>query len=139
MGKLGDTVKVKGGYARNFLIPHGKALFATEENIKDFAARRAELERAAADSLGVAESRAARINELPELTVSAPATEEGKLFGSVNVREIAEAISAAGVEIERNEISLPEGAIHRVGEYDVEILLHTDVTATIKLIVVAQA
>lgn len=138
LGNLGETVNVKPGYGRNFLIPTGKAIFATEANIKMFEAKRAELEKAAAQSVAAAQARAAKIVALGVITLSAQASEEGKLFGSITVRDIADAITAAGVEVAKNEVSMPEGSIHAVGEYEIDVLLHSDVTTTVKVVVNAE-
>lgn len=138
LGTLGDTVKVKSGYARNFLIPHGKAVFATKENIVEFEARKAELEKAAAEVLAAAEARAAKINALDTFAMAVQASEEGKLFGSIGLKDIADAVTAKGVEISKNEVSMPEGPIHSVGEYQVDVLLHSDVVAKVDLVITAE-
>jgi large subunit ribosomal protein L9 len=138
LGNLGDTVNVKAGYARNFLVPKAKAVFATKENIATFQARKAALEQAAAEILKAAQVRAEKINGLGTITLSALASEEGKLFGSISVREISDAVTAAGAVIEKNEVDMPLGPIHNVGEYDVDILLHTDVVAKVHVVIVAQ-
>ncbi len=137
LGGLGDRVHVKPGYGRNFLIPKGKATPATEEHIKAFEARRAELETAAADALAKAEARRDRLEDMV-VTVQAKAGEEGKLFGSVGTADIAEAIVAAGVEVERSEVRLPEGAFRQLGEYQVPLHLHSDVNTEITLIIEAE-
>lgn len=136
LGNLGDKVAVKAGYARNFLLPFGKATPATAGNVEAFEARRAELEKAAAERKGEAEARAAKLAELT-VTIAANAGEEGKLFGSIGTRDIADAVTAAGVELEKSEVRLPEGPLRAVGEFDVAVQLHTDVEATVKLVVVA--
>jgi large subunit ribosomal protein L9 len=138
MGVLGDTVKVKNGYARNFLIPTGKAVSATADNVKFFEERRAELEKAEAEKLAVAQSRADQLAEL-ELTVTANAGEEGKLFGSIGARDVADLVTASGVAIEKSEVKLPEGPIRTVGEYDIAVQVHSDVTSSVHIIVVAEA
>jgi large subunit ribosomal protein L9 len=138
-GKLGDVVNVKAGYARNFLVPHGKAVFATQDNVKLFESRKAEFEKAAAEELKMAQDRATKFTALAALVIEAQASEEGKLFGSVGLREITMAIVAAGVEVDKHEIDLPNGPIHQVGEHEVNILLHSDVTVPVKISVVAQA
>jgi large subunit ribosomal protein L9 len=137
LGNLGDKVNVKGGYARNFLLPQGKATAATADNVATFEARRAELEKQAADNKAAAEARAAKLNELT-VTIAANAGEEGKLFGSIGTRDIAEAVSAAGVELDKSEVRLPNGALRNVGEFDVNVQLHTDVETTVKVVVVAE-
>jgi large subunit ribosomal protein L9 len=137
LGTLGDRVKVKPGYGRNYLLPQGKAAPATPENIAEFEARRAELEKAAAESLAAAEARRDRLTDMI-LTITAKAGEEGKLFGSVGTSDIADAINAAGVEVERHEVRLPAGAFRQTGEYDVDLHLHSDVNITVKLVIVAE-
>lgn len=134
LGNLGDKVAVKPGYGRNFLIPQGKAVAATPENIKEFEQRRAELERAAAGALGVAEARRETL-EGAQITVHAHAGEEGKLFGSVGTADIAEALAAQGLEVEKKEIILPLGPLRQVGEHEIIINLHTDVKAAVTVVV----
>lgn len=136
LGSLGDKVKVKSGYGRNFLVPYGKAVPATADNLKAFEERRAELEKAAADKLADAQSRAEAL-EGQSITISSKAGDEGRLFGSIGVRDIADAVTAAGTEVEKSEVRLPEGPIRAVGEYEIELQLHTDVTVIIQLAVVA--
>jgi|SRR5690554_2491187 len=136
LGDLGDKVSVKAGYGRNFLIPQGKATAATAENIAVFEERRAELEKAAAEKLAAAQARAAQLSEL-EVTITANTGEEGKLFGSIGTHDIADALTASGVEANRSEVRLPEGTIRQTGEYDVTIQLHGGIEATVKLFVVA--
>ncbi|MEE4202693.1 MAG: 50S ribosomal protein L9 [Halieaceae bacterium] len=138
LGSLGDKVAVKPGYGRNFLIPQGKAVPATEDNIAKFEARRAELEAAAAEALAAAEKRAEAINALASVTIAATAGEEGKLFGSVGTRDIADAITAAGCETDKAEVRLPAGVIRELGEYEIMLQLHGDVTATVSVEVVAE-
>jgi large subunit ribosomal protein L9 len=138
LGDLGDKVTVKSGYGRNFLIPQGKAVAATEDNIAKFEARRAEREAAAAEAIAAAEVRAGRLQELGTITITAIAGEEGKLFGSIGTRDIADAVTAAGVELEKSEVRLPEGALREVGTYDVVVHLHTDVDTTIQLSIVGE-
>ncbi len=137
LGRLGDTVKVKDGYGRNFLVPYGKAARATKDNVAQFEARRAELEKKAQETLDAAQQRAAGLNELT-ITMTARASDEGKLFGSIGTREIAEAISEKGTAIDRSEVLLPEGVLRSIGEYPVGVQLHTDVTVTINLEIVAE-
>ncbi|TVP87805.1 MAG: 50S ribosomal protein L9 [Pseudomonadaceae bacterium] len=136
LGSLGDKVSVKAGYARNFLLPFGKATAATEDNVAAFEARRAELEKLAAEKKAAADARAEQLAELT-VTVTANAGEEGKLFGSIGTRDIADAVTAAGVAIEKSEVRLPEGPLRTVGEFDIDVQLHTDVSAIVKLVVVA--
>lgn len=138
LGAIGDKVAVKAGFGRNFLIPQGKAVFATEANLADFEQRRAGLEAAAADKIGKAEIRAAALAELASVTITAVAGDEGKLFGSVGTRDIAEAITTAGVELVKSEVKLPEGALRELGEFDITIQLHSDLSATVQVIVAAE-
>ncbi|MGD9391263.1 MAG: 50S ribosomal protein L9, partial [Thioalkalispiraceae bacterium] len=133
LGDLGDQVTVKSGYGRNFLVPGKKAVPATKENIKMFEERRAELEKAAAEMLAEAQARGEKLAALESVTIKSNAGEEGKLFGSVNVAEIADALTEAGVEVAKSEVKLPEGPIRMVGEYDIDIQLHTDVMVTVKV------
>lgn len=137
LGGLGDKVTVKSGFGRNFLVPYGKAVPANAANVAEFEARRAELEKAAAEKLAAAEARAEQLNE-KEVTLTSKAGDEGKLFGSIGVRDISDAVTAAGVEVSKAEVRLPEGPIRAIGEYEIDIQLHSDVTATIKLSVVAE-
>lgn len=137
LGALGDQVRVKSGYGRNFLIPYGKAVPANDANIAEFKARRAELEKAAAEKFAAAQVRAEQLNE-KAVTIVSKAGDEGRLFGSVGVRDIADAVTASGVEVCKSEVRLPEGAIRAVGEYDITLQLHGDVEAIIKLSVVAE-
>ena len=136
LGDLGAVVDVRSGYGRNFLIPQGKALPATKNNLAEVEERRAELEKQAAELLSAAEARAEKLAEAT-ITVGAKSGDEGKLFGSVGTRDIAEAITAAtGVEVEKSEVKLPHGALRNTGEYEIDVVLHADVTVTIKLAVV---
>ena len=137
LGSLGDRVNVKPGYGRNFLIPSGKATPATEEHIKAFEERRAELEKAAAGAQAMAEARRDELAGM-SITIQAKAGDEGKLFGSIGTADIAEAIVAAGVEVERSEVRLPEGAFRQLGEYQVLVHLHTDVNTEITLVIEAE-
>jgi len=137
LGNLGDQVNVKPGYGRNFLIPFGKAVAATKDNVAEFEKRRAELEAAAAARRAAAEARAAQLADLV-VTIAANAGDEGKLFGSVGTRDIADAISAAGVAVEKSEVRLPNGVIRETGEFEIDVQVHSDVTQTIKLRVVAE-
>lgn len=138
LGDLGDQVNVKAGYGRNFLIPQGKAVSASKDNVAKFEARRAELEKTAAEKLAAAEARKTALEAL-EITITQQAGDEGKLFGSVGTHDIAEAITAAGAEVNRAEVRLSEGALRQIGDYDISIELHSDVQATVKLSVVAEA
>ena len=138
LGGLGDRVDVKPGYGRNFLIPQGKAVPATPENVEKFEARRAELEAAAAATLGAAQKRAEGIQALEQVQIAATAGEEGKLFGSVGTRDIAEALTAAGCDTDKAEVRLPDGAIRELGEYEIMIQLHAEVATTANLAIVAE-
>ncbi|GHD77711.1 50S ribosomal protein L9 [Vogesella fluminis] len=135
LGTLGDVVNVKNGYARNFLIPQGKAKRATDANLKEFEARRAELEAKQAEILADAKVRAEKLNEAT-VTIAQKAGVDGRLFGSVTNVDIAEAVTASGVAIKRFEVRLPNGQLKAIGEYDVEIALHHDVVVAIKVVVV---
>lgn len=137
LGNLGDRVKVRSGYGRNFLVPGKKAVPANAANIADFEARRAELEKAAAEVLATAKSRAEAIAGAGTITIKANAGEEGKLFGSIGVTDIVDAAAAAGITVERREVSLPE-SIRNIGEYEVSIQLHSDVAQNIQLVVEAE-
>jgi large subunit ribosomal protein L9 len=139
LGGLGDTVTVKAGFARNFLFPQGKAVPATKANVEKFEQRRAELEAKIAEQLQAAEARATKLAELGEVTIAAPAGEEGKLFGSIGTRDIADAVTAAGVELAKAEVKLPTGTLRETGEYDIDVQLHSDVMATVKIVVIAEA
>jgi large subunit ribosomal protein L9 len=138
LGELGDKVTVKSGYGRNFLIPQKKAVPATAENLQQFEERRADLEAVAGDKLSIAKNRAKKVDEL-SITITTKAGEEGKLFGSITVRDIAEACEAAGVKLEKSEVRLPEGPIRELGEFEINIHLHPEVDAVLKLAVVAEA
>lgn len=139
LGALGDQVSVKAGYARNFLFPKGKAVPATKANIESFEARRAELEAKVAEELAASQARAEKLEALAEVTLVSKAGDEGKLFGSIGTRDIADAISAVGLEVAKSEVRLPNGTIRETGEFDVAIQLHSEVTTTIKVIVIAEA
>lgn len=137
LGSLGDKVNVKSGFARNYLIPQGKARRATKENIAYFEQRRAELEKQAQQQLEHAQQRAAALKDLT-LTVISKVGNEGRLFGSVGTIEIIEAMATLGHEIERKEVRLPDGNIREVGEYEIGLHLHSDVDVEIKLQVVGE-
>lgn len=137
LGNLGDKVTVKSGYGRNYLLPQGKATAATPENIAEFEARRAELERIASEKRAAAEARAAQLNELV-VTITANVGEEGKLFGSIGTQDIADALTASGIEVAKSEVRLPEGTIRQTGEYDILLQLHSEVDAEVKLIVTGE-
>lgn len=138
LGELGDVVNVKSGYGRNFLLPHGKAVTATRENKQAFEARRAELERAQADSMGQAQARAETLNSLV-VTITRKAGEEGKLFGSVGTADIAEAATAAGHQLAKSELHLPSGPLKELGNHEIAVSLHPEVQCKITVSVVAEA
>lgn len=138
LGGLGDKVDVKAGFGRNYLIPQGKAVPATEGNTAEFEARRDELEVAAASAHSAAEARAEAINALGLISIGANAGEEGKLFGSVGTRDIAEAVTAAGCDVDKSEVRLPEGALRELGEYEIAIQVHGDVSAAVAIAVVPE-
>lgn len=137
LGSLGDQVNVKSGFARNFLIPQGKAVMATKANVEMFEARRAELEAKVAEQLSAAQARADKLSALEAVVIASKAGDEGKLFGSIGTRDIADAVTAAGVEVVKSEVRLPEGALRTTGEFEISIQLHSDVFATINLTVAA--
>jgi large subunit ribosomal protein L9 len=138
LGALGDKVTVKPGFGRNYLIPHGMAKPATAENVAEFEARRAELEKQLAEELATAEARKEKIDG-KTVTITSKAGGEGKLFGSVGTHDIAEAASAQlGVEIERKEVRMPEGPIRAVGDHEIEVHLHSDVNAALVIKVVGE-
>lgn len=136
LGNIGDLVKVKAGYGRNFLLPQGKAALATPANIKAIEARRVDLEKAAADELSNAKKRAKTIEGM-ELVIPANAGAEDKLFGSVGPIDIADAFSAVQIEVQRSEVRMPDGPIHELGEFEIGVHLHPDVNAQVKVRVVA--
>ncbi|MGR8948829.1 MAG: 50S ribosomal protein L9 [Gammaproteobacteria bacterium] len=137
LGDLGDTVKVKPGFGRNFLIPQKKAVPATPENVEKFEAQRAELEKAQADSLKAAQARAEALKDF-QVQISAKVGSEGKLYGSIGTAEIAAAVTAAGEELEKREVRLPEGAIREVGQHAVGLHFHADVDIEITVDVIAE-
>ncbi|MFN5744571.1 MAG: 50S ribosomal protein L9 [Methylococcaceae bacterium] len=137
LGGLGDKVSVKPGYGRNFLIPQGKAVIASAEKIQHFEQRRAELEKKAADELAAAQKRSETIAAL-NVAIAHKAGDEGRLYGSIGTRDIAEAVTAAGVAVEKQEVRLPNGPIRHLGDYEIGIQLHSDVMATLTLKVVAE-
>jgi large subunit ribosomal protein L9 len=137
LGNIGDRVKVKSGYGRNFLLPQGKATVATPDNIAKFEARRAELEKAAQDELKGAQARAAKLENF-KLSLSAKAGGEGKLFGSIGTSDISEALNKAGHKVERAEVRLPQGPIRQAGEHTVQLHLHTDVTIDLPVVIVPE-
>src|SRR4051812_43854563 len=137
LGELGDVVKVKDGFARNFLIPHGKAKRATASNLKEFEGRRAELEKAQAQALAAAQAQAGKLEGLT-LQITQKAGPDGRLFGSVTNYDIVEALKKQGHEVERSQIRMPQGALKQVGEFPLEVSLRTDVVATIKVAVLGE-
>ena len=137
LGDLGDLVKVKAGFGRNYLVPQGKAAPATKDNLEKFEARRAELEAAAQDRLGKAHARQTGLTEVA-VEISANASDEGNLYGSIGPREIATAVSALGHEITKSEVIMGEGPLRTVGEFDVVVQLHTDVEITVKVVVIPE-
>jgi large subunit ribosomal protein L9 len=137
LGNIGDRVKVKPGFGRNYLLPQGKAALATAANVARFEERRADLEKRAADDLAAARTRAARL-EGHALSITAKVGGEGKLFGSIGTADIAEALSADGIEVERSEVRLPGGPIRLVGEHHVKVHLHSDVEVDLTVTVVAE-
>ncbi|ATP91684.1 50S ribosomal protein L9 [Aeromonas caviae] len=136
LGGLGDQVSVKAGYARNYLIPQGKAVMATKANIEAFGARRAELEAKLAANKAAAEERAAKLGELAAVVIASKSGDEGKLFGSIGTRDVAEAITAAGVAVAKSEVRMGN-VLRNTGEYEVVVQLHADVKATVQIQVVA--
>lgn len=137
LGNVGDRVEVKGGYGRNFLIPQGKAVFASPDNVRRFETRRAELVKEAATSLAAAQERAAALADLT-VTIAQSAGEGGRLFGSVTTRQIAAALTDAGRPVDKRELNLVEGSIRQLGTYPVEVHLHADVVATVQVEVIAE-
>lgn len=135
LGNLGDKVNVKSGYGRNYLIPQNKAVFATAKSIEQFELRRADLEKKAQQSLAAAEQRAAKLNDTT-VVVSAMASDEGKLYGSVGVNEIKDALVEKGIEVSKREIVMPEGPLHSIGNFTVEVHVHSDVVAQLQLEIV---
>ena len=138
LGELGDKVDVSSGYGRNFLIPNGKAVPATEANISLFEARRAELEATAAELVAKTEARAGKINSLGIIEISANSGEEGKLFGSIGTRDIADAINLSGCEIDKSEIRLPDGVLRELGEYLIAVQLPGAVAAEVNIAIVQE-
>lgn len=137
LGDVGEKITVKAGYARNYLIPYGKAVMATAANLEKFAKMCAELEKNAATVLKLAQERADKIASTV-VTLPSKATEEGKLFGSITANVIVKSLKDLGFDVQKSEISMPQGAIRQVGEYTINLLLHTDVTTQVKIHVVAE-
>ncbi|MDH2925671.1 50S ribosomal protein L9 [Lonepinella koalarum] len=138
LGNVGDQVNVKSGFARNYLIPQGKAVMATKANIEHFEARRAELEAKAAASLAEAQARAAQITALESVTIVSKAGDGGRLFGSITTRDVAEAVTAAGVKVEKSEVRLSTGPLRTIGDHDIRFQLHGEVFAALNVVVVAE-
>lgn len=138
LGKLGEQVSVRNGYARNWLIPYGKAVSANKETIAQFEVKRAELEKLAQEKLTVAQSRADVLSNLV-LTIPVKAAEEGRLYGSVGLPELVRAANEAGCALEKSEIRLPEGSLRQLGAHDITVQLHSDVVVTLKVTIVAEA
>ncbi len=138
LGSLGDKVSVKSGFARNFLVPQGKAKMATAANLAEFEAIRAELEKAATEAKANGEARLAAITALGNIEITAKVGSEGKLFGSIGTADIADAITAAGHEVEKREIRLPEGVIRSTGEHQIDIHLYTEIDATVNIVVIGE-
>ncbi|WP_163648267.1 50S ribosomal protein L9 [Modicisalibacter sp. 'Wilcox'] len=137
LGALGDKVTVKPGYGRNYLVPYGLAVPATKDNVAAFEAQRAELEAQATERQREAEERAEQLNDI-ELSLVAKAGDEGKLFGSIGPRDLADALTQAGIDVAKSEVRMPEGPIRATGEYDVQLHLHAEVDATVRIVVVAE-
>lgn len=138
LGNLGDKVTIKSGYGRNYLVPYGKAVAATAKKIAEFEVRRAELEKAAAEKLSAAQARSNALSKL-QVVIAHKAGDEGRLFGSIGTHNIAEAITAAGVAVEKHQVRLPHGAIRHIGEFEIDIMLHTDVVAKMPIKIIAEA
>ncbi len=137
LGKLGDVVNVKPGFARNFLLPFGKAKIANAENIKELEGRRAEFEAKEAEVLATAQERKVKLDTM-SISITSKSGAEGKLFGSVGNADIADAITAAGATVEKKDVRMPTGPLREAGEYEIDIHLHTDVDATVKLTVIGE-
>ncbi|MGP1953384.1 MAG: 50S ribosomal protein L9 [Arsenophonus sp. ET-KM2-MAG3] len=138
LGIFGDQVDVKGGYARNYLVPYGKAVPATKKNIDFFEARRIELEAKLTNILITEKERAEKINSLPTITIISKVGDEGKLFGSIGPRDIVKAVTAAGIKIIKSEVRLPNRVLRTVGEYEVHLQLHSDVVAKLNVNIIAE-
>ena len=138
LGNLGDKVTIKSGYGRNYLVPQGKAVAATAKKIAEFEARRAELEKAAAEKLSAAQKLGNELSKL-QITITHKAGDEGRLFGSVGTHNIAEAITAAGIAVEKQQIRLPHGTIRHIGDYPIDINLHSDVIVTLSIKIAPEA
>ena len=137
LGALGDKVTVKPGYGRNYLVPYGLAVPATKDNVEAFEAQRAELEAQAVERKQEAEGRAEQLNDI-ELSLVAKAGDEGKLFGSIGPRDLADALAQAGIDVAKSEVRMPEGPLRATGEYDIQLHLHAEVDATVRIVIVAE-
>lgn len=135
LGSLGDKVKVRNGYARNYLLPQKKAVMATKENLAKFEAQRAEYEAKLASELAAAQQRATKIAEIGTITILAKAGDEGKLFGSIGTRDIADQLTKSGCEVHKSEVRLPDGVLRSCGEYDIALQFHADVKTSVKLVI----
>ena len=138
LGGLGDKVKVRNGYARNYLLPLKKAVLATKENLAKFEAERAQFEAKIAAELKAAQDRADKLNAIGKFEIAAQAGDEGKLFGSVGTRDIAEAVIAAGCDLHKSEVRLPDGVLRTIGDFDIEVQLHPDVKTSIVVSIVPE-
>ena len=138
LGGLGDKVKVRNGYARNYLLPLKKAVLATKENLAKFEAERAQLEAKIAAELKAAQDRAEKLAAIGKFVITAQAGDEGKLFGSVGTRDIAEAVIAAGCDLHKSEVRLPDGVLRTIGDFDIEVQLHPDVKTSIVVSIVPE-
>ena len=137
LGQLGEVVKVKDGFARNYLIPHGKAKRATEENLKAFESRRADLEKSQAEALAKAQERGTKLDGLT-IQITQKAGVDGRLFGSVTNYDVVESLKAQGFEVERSQVRMPAGPLKQVGEHHIQIALHTDVIVTVNISVLGE-
>jgi len=138
LGSVGDKVSVKAGFARNYLVPQGKAKMATAENLAEFEARRAELEKAAAEAKTTAETRKQAIEALDAIEITARVGSEGKLFGSIGVGDVCDAIEALGGDVQKSEVRMPEGALRMIGEHIVDIHLYTDIDAQVTVNIIGE-
>ena len=137
LGNLGDKVNVRAGYGRNYLIPKGKAVVATAAKVAEFEQRRAELEKKAASELAAAQARADALGKLA-VKIAQKAGDEGRLYGSVGTKDIAEAVSAAGVALQKHEVRLPSGALRMVGDYEIKLQIHSDVAASVAVSIIPE-
>ncbi len=138
LGSIGDKVNVKAGFARNYLVPHGKAKMATAENLAEFEARRAELEKAAVEAKTTAETRKQAIEALDTIEIAARVGSEGKLFGSIGVADVCDAIEALGGDVQKSEVRMPEGALRMTGEHMVDIHLYTDIDTQVTVNIIGE-